>query len=176
MRISEYLSITESMSSRIQRLEKMHQKSARSALEDALRTTDNDLRRRYILRAIDKYRDAEGVEHDDESLFGVYFGLACCHGMLNDNLNKDAAIRKALKCYERVKFSADDDAEGLIALQAEGDEDTEKVLKVIWGVATLGIANVIDSGIKKAQELRIENQQRKEKEMRDIAKQLEQML
>lgn len=164
------------MSSRIQRLERMHQKSARSALEDALRASDNDLRRRYILRAIDKFRDAEGVEYDDESLFGVYFGLACCHGMLNDYSNRNAAIKKALNCYERVKYAADDEAEGLIAIQADGDENNEKVLKLIWGVTTLGIANVIDSGVKKAQELKIESLQRKEKEMRDLARQLEQFI
>lgn len=172
MRISEYLSLTDSMSYRISRLEQMHQKSAKAAFEDALRTNDDALKRHYILRAIDKYRDAAGVEKDDQALFGVYVGLACCHGMLNDIPNRNAAIKKALNYYDSVLFDANDEPTGVIDLAADYDEDAAKIIRIVCGIGSLGLCNLIDYGSKKVNQLKIENMQEKEKEMRNIAEQL----
>lgn len=172
MRISEYLKLTESMSSRISRLEKMHQIAAKRAFEDALRTNDESLRRTYILRAVDKYRDAASVEYDNMSLFGIYVGLACCHGMLNDLSNRNAAIKDALRCYEHIRGEANGEPEGFIEMQSDGDEVLGVMLKGIWGICTLGVANLVNSGIKKIQTVQINSFKEKEKEMRDIASQL----
>lgn len=160
MRISEYLQLTDSMSSRISRLERMHQRHAQSAFQNALRTNDDNLRCHYILEAINKYSDAEHVETDDQALFGVYVGLACCHGFLNDNANRNVAIQNVLKCYDRVKSDANDEPEGFIEMQSNGDEGTEMILKVAWGIYTLGTANLLNSGIKKVQQLKIDGKKK----------------
>ena len=102
-RIAEYLNLLDSVSSRISRLEKMHQNSARESFENASRTNDYKLQRHYIIRAIDKYNDALGIEEDDEALFGIFIGLASCHSILGDTNNRNAAISKALKCYENIR-------------------------------------------------------------------------
>ena len=176
IRISEYLNLTDSLSCRISRLEQMHQKSAREALRHALSTNDDTLRKKYIIRAVEKYFDAVSIETDDQALFGAYEGLACCHSLLNDVNNRNAAIENALCCYNRISSEANDEAEGFIAMQADGDEVLHTMLKGIWGICTLGVANVVDAGVKKIQEARINNYKEKEKEMRGIANQIKSQL
>lgn len=61
-------------------------------------------------------------------------------------------------------------------MQADGDEVLHTMLKGIWGICTLGVANVIDAGVKKIQEARINNYKEKEKEMRGIADQIKSQL
>lgn len=172
MRISEYLKLTDSMSSRISRLEKMYQKSARMAFDAALRTSDDYLRRHHLLEALTKYRDAASVEIDDHSLFCIYFGIACCHGFLNDNANRNVAITKALDYYNRIKCDANKEPEGFIEMQSGGDEGAEVILQAAYAVATLCTANLINSGVKKVQSMKINRKKEEEKNIRDVASQL----
>ena len=116
MRISEYFKLTDSISSRISRLEKMYQKSARMAFDAALRTSDDYLRRHYLLEALTKYRDAAKVEEDDYALFCIFLGIACCHGFLNDDANRNVSIDEALKYYNRIKCDASGEPEGFIEM------------------------------------------------------------
>ena len=141
----------------------MHQKSAKEALRHALSTNDDTLRKKYIIRAVEKYFDAVSIETDDQALFGAYIGLACCHSLLNDINNRNAAIENALCCYNRILSEANYEAEGFIAIQANGDEELHTMLKGIWGICTLGVANVIDTGVKKfrKQELTITKRKKK---------------
>lgn len=173
MRASEYLRLTGSMSSRISKLEKMHQKAAKAALEDAIRTSDEGLRRQYIIRAVDKYRDAIGAEEDDVlGLFGAYVGLATCHGLLNDIPNRNAAIRKALECYNEVKEEADAEPQGVAELYGYGKEETETIRAAI-SFSRLG---TIDRGMRFANSIIIKNARKKEEKMRGIAEQLSVLL
>lgn len=173
MRISEYLKLTTSMSYRIARLEKMHQKAAKESLESAYRTADENLQRHYILRAIDKYHDAIGVEEDNVALFGIYVGLACCQGLLNDISNRNSAIHNALKCYEAIKAKANKEPESFFEIQADYDEGTTKILKFLYGVSTLGVANLLDKGSQKVQQEIIQKNKERKREMRNIAETLQ---
>ena len=147
----------------------MHQKAAKAAVEDALRTSDDGLRRQYIIRAVDKYRDAIGAEEDDVlGLFGAYVGLATCHGLLNDIPNRDAAIRKALDCYKEVKEEADAEPQGVAELYGYGKEETETIRNSIR-FSPLG---KVDLGMRLGHTLIIKNAKKKEEQMRVIAEQL----
>ena len=171
-RIAEYLNLLDSVSSRISRLEKMHQNSARESFENASRTNDYKLQRHYIIRAIDKYNDALGIEEDDEALFGIFIGLASCHSILGDTNNRNAAISKALKCYENIRSKSLEEPLDLIGMQADDDEDLKKIMHVIWGVASLGIGNHANEGIKQMSANKIKKYKEKEADMRSIAEQL----
>lgn len=171
-RISEYLNLIDSVSSRISKLEKMHQKSARESFANASRTNDSKLQRHYILRAIDKYNDALGIEDDDEARFGIYVGLASCHSILSDVNNRNIAISKALECYKNIRSKSLEEPLDLIGMQSNDDEDVKNILNVVWGVTTLGIGNLANEGIKKISANKIKKYKEKEEEMRFIAKQL----
>ena len=57
-------------------------------------------------------------------------------------------------------------------MQADDDEDLKKIMHVIWGVASLGIGNLANEGIKQMSANKIKKYKEKEADMRSIAEQL----